>query len=113
MAQVQLRGRDIWWLCVAVLFGLLFALNVLAVFVLVLRGPRINLLVAPVSLVFTYWFAMGAWLRTTWGRPRLERTVPPGPPVLSSRRAGLLLAIAAGCIVAAAIALAVQISQAH
>ncbi len=107
------RLRDSWWLLVAIVFAILFVGNVIAIVVIAIRGPRSNLLSAPISLLTTYWFAVGAWLRTTWGQPALDVAAPPGPPSLPTTRATALILIAASCAVAVGVALAVQVYSAN
>lgn len=106
------RVRDLWCLLLTVVFGALIALNVLAVVVIAIRGPRVRLWVAPVAFLIDYWFMMGAWLRTSWGRPAPDGPLPPGPPQMSARNAMILIALAGACVLAAGIALAIQLHEA-
>ena len=104
--------RDLW-VIVAILFAALGVLNVAGVAILLFRGPRRYVFLAPASLLVDYWVMMGAWLRTTWGRPAPGTLPPAGPPVLSVARARTLILIAGACVAAVGVALAIQLELAR
>jgi len=58
-------------------------------------------------MVGTYWFAVGAWLRTPWGHVA-DKIPPPGPPALSDGRAHAYVAMGALCVIACLIAFGAQ-----
>ncbi|MEO5679972.1 MAG: hypothetical protein ABIS47_09920 [Acidimicrobiales bacterium] len=54
-----------------------------------------------------WWFVVGAWRRTSWGRPATASR--PEAPVLSARAAGRLIALAALCLASVGVALFLQL----
>ena len=106
------RPRDVAWALVAGVFAVLFGANVVAVFVLIAAADLPRLLVAPFSLLVTYWFMAGAFQRTIWRNPA-RRAAPPGPPVLSERRAKIYVYLALGCALALVVATAGQLLAAR
>lgn len=67
---------------------------------------------SPASLLFGYWVAMGAWRRTSWGRPASDAEII-GPPVLTASRARQMIVVAGGCVTAVTVALALQLIAAR
>lgn len=97
--------RDYAWAAVAVVAGVLTALNTAACLFFLVRGEWVVLLRAPFGVLFGYWIAVGAWRRTAWGRPAVPYEGG-GPP--AHTRAMILLA--AGSVVALSLALGVQVA---
>ncbi len=77
-----------------------------------LGGDLVELLRSPASLLFGYWVAMGAWRRTSWGRPASDAEII-GPPVLTASRARQMIVVAGGCVTAVTVALALQLIAAR
>ena len=96
------------WAVVTVLAGLTLSLNAVSFIVLALTGRWGLALLSVGWIVASYWFALGAWLRTPWGTVE-NRTAPPDPPPLSDRAARSYIALAGLCLVAVTVALAVQV----
>jgi hypothetical protein len=111
--DVGTRSRGVWWLIVAAVFAGLLALDAAGFVYIVVRGPRERLVLAPFTALAAYWFMMGAWRRTSWGRPEPGGAGPPGPPGLSPQRARALILLAVACAAAVVTAFIVQIVLAH
>lgn len=109
--QADDRGSGLGWLALTLLAGLAFVSQVLvAAITVVVHGPlRMGLLQTLAGALAAWWFARGAWLRTRWGRPPEGSEAPWDEPALTTRRAGWYLHLGAACVVAAAVALAVQV----
>jgi hypothetical protein len=88
-------------------FAWLLVLNVGGLVVLVASREFSRLWLVPVSMLGTYWFAVGAWRRTAWGEPAATPS-PPGPPELSQSRATVMIFVA---IVAAAALIVAVVAQ--
>ena len=102
-----MRLRDVGWLVfagVCTVFGLVAALGIIGA---VIQRRWLLAATAPLYVLGAYWLAAGAWLRTEQGKENLGAP-PPGPPQLSARRATVLIALAAACALACAIALGGQ-----
>ena len=97
-------ARDCAWAALAVVAGVLTALNLAACLFFLLRGEWAVLLRVPFAVLFGYWIAMGAWRRTTWGRPPLTDHGGVGVPA----HTGTMILLALGAAVALALALGVQ-----
>ncbi len=97
-------ARDYAWAALAVVSALFTALNVAACLFFLFHGVWGVLLRAPFGALFGYWIAMGAWRRTTWGRPAV--TYDGGGPPAHTRA---MILLAAGSVVAVSLALGVQV----
>jgi hypothetical protein len=103
------RGiKDIGWLLLTIVFGLLFALQATILVILLVTRELARAATVAVLLLGLYWFATGSWRRTSWG-DHVEVPAPPGPPVLSEIRAKQLIVAAAACATALATAVTAQI----
>ena len=89
------------------LAGLLAAANAFGVVVLLVDARWMEAALGVLSVVTAYWFAMGAWRRTPWGRVSADNA-PSAPPVLSPRRARVYVLTGAACVGALALALGLQ-----
>lgn len=68
------RGRDHAWAAFAVVMLVLLVGAVFdALWRVVFDGDWLRLLVLPVAVLFYWWWGMGAWRRTIWGRRRTLR----------------------------------------
>src|SRR4051812_40945336 len=61
------RVRDIAWLVVAAILGLLFVLTITDGVVAVVLGHWADVAGLPITLLLSGWGAGGAWRRTSWG----------------------------------------------
>jgi|tagenome__1003787_1003787.scaffolds.fasta_scaffold20973363_4 hypothetical protein len=61
------RARDIAWLVVAAILGLLFVLTITDGVVAVVLGHWADVAGLPITLLLSGWGAGGAWRRTSWG----------------------------------------------
>lgn len=95
------------WLILATFAALWGIANAVGVIALLVNARVVESILGMLSVLAAYWFAIGAWRRTPWGLGSLENA-PPDPPTLSHRRAVIYRALAAGCVVAAGTALALQ-----
>jgi len=76
--------RDVGWAAMAILVVVVFAIGALgAVWDLVAKGNWLRALLLPVAAVPLWWWGMGAWRRTRWGRPdqQTPRTSQPAPGI--------------------------------
>ena len=75
-------GRDYGCAALAAVVAVLTVLNLAACLYFVIRGDVLVLLRVPVGVLMGYWIGMGAWRRTSWGRPAVDvgpRATPCGP----------------------------------
>jgi hypothetical protein len=94
------------------LASVLAFLSAVGVLVLLARRDVLYAAGAAMQVLGFYWFAAGAWLRTTRGKPDLGEP-PPGPPALSTAWARRYVIGAATCGLACCVALLVQFIQAR
>lgn len=93
--------------------GLLAALTMGGGIASLLRGRWFDAATSPLYALGGYWLTVGAYRRTVWGQPSRENESPPDPPSLSATRARLYIVVAAACVVAAGVALTVQVVEAR
>lgn len=102
-----LRTPRSGWIVVASIAALLGVANLIGALLLLAASKWIEAAIGLLTVVALHWFAAGAWLRTPWAN-RAERVPPPDPPSLSEDRARTYGVLAALCVLACAIALALQ-----
>ena len=61
--------RDYGWAAFAFVMAVLGVLGVVSGLWRALTGEPLKLVAVPIGIAFYYWFALGAWRRTVWGRP--------------------------------------------
>jgi len=96
-----------WWILLVLGAGLMGLLSLVGVVACLFAGEWAGVGMNAAWVVASYWFAVGAWLRTPWGRP--EGSSPPPPPELTYGRARAYTTLAVACVTACAIALAAQV----
>ena len=102
-----MTARDYGWLSLAVLMAVLTVLNTIACVIAVSRGNVVGLVRLPVSLLFGYWMAVGAWRRTRWGLVVVDATQM--TPALDATHTRRLILVGAVCCIALTSALALQV----
>lgn len=99
-------ARDAGWLALAVVMGVLTALNTVACLISLFRGDLFSLVRGPAFFLFGYWIAVGAWRRTSWGRVEVDGHAL-GPAVGAGHAATMTL-LGVACVIALLLALAMQ-----
>jgi hypothetical protein len=67
--RVRSERRDLAWAAVAIIVGITLIVGIVAaLFDLVVHGNWRRLAGLPVGAVVCWWWGMGAWRRTRWGR---------------------------------------------
>ena len=102
------RAADAGWLALAAVMAVLAVLNTVACLISLFGGNPLALLRGAAFLLFSYWIAVGAWRRTSWGRVVVD-TQAIGPPIDSGHAAAMTL-LAVACAIALLVALAVQVA---
>lgn len=96
------------WILGTVFAGFLGLSNALGVALLALNRRWLEGVTGLLSVLAAYWIAMGAWRRTPWGAPSAS-DLPAPPTILSARRARIYIVVSVACVVAAAVAVALQV----
>ncbi len=86
--------------------GILTVLNAIGCVIAAVRGSSWGLLRLPVSSLFGYWMAVGAWRRTRWGLVVVDATQM--TPALDATHTRRLIVVGAVCCIALTFALALQ-----
>lgn len=100
------------WLVFALFASAFAALSALGGVIAVFTANWFGVVQAPIAVLAGFWFTAGAWRRTDWGRPE-PGDGPRDPPVLTPARARRYTTGGLACVIAAAVALGVQMIQAR